>query len=52
MKTLIEISRPIWGKVKDIATVKDISVSFAVEELLTEALANSGYLNTSEGAKN
>lgn len=43
MKTLIEILRPVWGKVKDLATVEDISVSLAVVKLLTKALANSGY---------
>ena len=44
MKTLIEIPRQIWGKVKDFATVKDISVNFAVEQLLTDGLIESGYI--------
>ena len=44
MRTLIEIPREIWGKVKDFATVKDISVNIAVEQLLTNALIESGYL--------
>jgi hypothetical protein len=53
MRTLIEVKRQIWGKVKDFATVEDISVSFAVEKLLTEALANSGYfLGNLERVKN
>lgn len=53
MKTLIEIPRPIWGKVKDLATVEDISVSLAVVKLLTKALANSGYfLGSPEVTKN
>jgi len=44
MKTLIQIPREIWGKVKDFATVRDISVNIAVEQLLTKALVESGYL--------
>lgn len=43
MKTLIEIKRQVWGKVKDFATVKEISVNLAVEHLLTQALTESGY---------
>jgi hypothetical protein len=43
MKTLINISRYIWGKVKDFATVKDISVNSAVEILLSHALKEIGY---------
>ena len=43
-KTLIEISRQVWGKVKDFATVEDISVNLAVEQLLKKALVESGYL--------
>ena len=44
MRTLIEIPREIWGKVKDFATVRDVSVNIAVEHLLTNALVESGYL--------
>jgi hypothetical protein len=44
MKTLIEIKRQIWGKVKELATVKNISVNSVVEQLLTQALKESGYL--------
>jgi hypothetical protein len=43
MKALIDIERQIWGKVKDFATVRDISVSSAVELLLKQALTESGY---------
>lgn len=46
MKALIQIKRQIWGKVKDIATVRNISVNLAVEQLLTQALTESGYLLT------
>jgi hypothetical protein len=44
MRTLIDVSRQVWGKVKDFATVRDISVNIAVEQLLTKALVDSGYL--------
>ena len=43
-KTLIQVPREVWGKVKDFATVKNVSVNLAVEELLTKALAETGYL--------
>ncbi len=43
MKTLIEIDRRIWGKVKNFATVKETSLNTAVGYLLTYALDNSGY---------
>ena len=36
MKMLIEIRREIWGKVKNFATVRNISVNLAVEQLLTK----------------
>jgi hypothetical protein len=38
MKTLIEIDRTVWGKLKEYATVKDLSVSHSVELLLSKAL--------------
>ncbi len=44
IRTLIQISPQVWGKVKDFATVNDISVNLAVEQLLTLALTQSGYL--------
>ncbi len=40
MKTLIDIDRIIWAKVKQYATVKDYSLSVAVENLLSLALDN------------
>lgn len=43
MKALIDISRSIWGKVKDFATVEDLSLNSAVESLITEALKEHGY---------
>jgi len=53
MKALIDVPRPIWGKVKNFATVKDIPLSYAVEKLLAEALAHTGdFLDSSEGTKN
>ena len=43
MKTLIDVSRNVWGKVKDFATVKDISVNSAVDVLLSHALEELRY---------
>jgi hypothetical protein len=43
MKTLIEIPRFIWGKVRDFATVNEITASSAVEQLLIQALNSNGY---------
>ena len=43
MKTLIDVNRNVWGKVKDFATVKDISVNSAVDLLLSHALKEFGY---------
>jgi hypothetical protein len=43
MKTLLEVNRKIWGKVKDFATVKDISLNSAVEVLIIYALEQFGY---------
>jgi hypothetical protein len=40
MKTLIEIDRITWSKVKQYATVKDFSLSVAVEKLLSLAFDN------------
>jgi len=51
MKRLIDINRWLWGKVKDLATVKDVSLNAAVESLLTEALRNHGYFHTNEEAR-
>lgn len=41
MKTLIVIDNRIWGKVKNYATVEEISLSYAVEVLLKKALNES-----------
>lgn len=43
MKTLIEVERNTWGKVKDFATVRKLSLSSAVHLLLQQGLAESGY---------
>ena len=43
MKTLIIIDNRIWGKVKDYATVEEISLSSAVEVLLKKALNELRY---------
>jgi len=38
MKTLVIIDNRIWGKVRNYATVEEISLSSAVEVLLKKAL--------------
>jgi len=46
LKILVEVNRSVWGKVKDFshfATVKELCVNSAVEELLEQALIKSGY---------
>jgi hypothetical protein len=43
MKTLIEIDRKVWGRVKNFATVREASLNTAVGYLLNYALDNSGY---------
>jgi len=43
MKTLIDVNRCLWGKVKDYATVNSKSLNFAVKDLLTQALNDNGY---------
>jgi hypothetical protein len=43
MKTLIEVDRAIWGKVKDFATIKKLSLNSALDYLLTTALNGIGY---------
>jgi len=48
MKTLIEVNRGLWGKVKDYATVKDLTLYCAVERLLQQALIANGYLAKTE----
>jgi len=43
MRTLIDIDRLIWAKVKEFATIKDISLNSAVGQLLVYGLAELGY---------
>jgi hypothetical protein len=50
MKTLIDVNRGLWGKVKDYATVKELSLYSAVERLLEQALLANGYF-VKEGEK-
>jgi hypothetical protein len=38
MKTLIDVNRNVWGKVKNFATVKELTLNSAVELLLKNAL--------------
>jgi macrodomain Ter protein organizer (MatP/YcbG family) len=40
MKTLIEVDRNVWGRVKHLATVKEITLNSAVEQLLLHALSH------------
>ncbi len=41
MKTLIDIDRITWSKVKEYATIKDYTVSTAVQKLLLMAFKTS-----------
>jgi hypothetical protein len=43
MNTLIDVDRYVWGKVKQFATVRDVSLNKAVESLLIHALSEFGY---------
>ena len=43
LKILVDIDRTIWGKVKDFATVKELSLNLAVTQLLGNALKQTGY---------
>ena len=47
MKTLIEVDRKTWGKVKNFATIKETSLKSAVGYLLNCALDNE--LENSKG---
>lgn len=42
MKTLIDIERNTWGKVKEFATIRHLSLSLAVDQLLKYSLSDSG----------
>lgn len=48
MKTVIDVNRFVWGKVKDFATVKEITLNSAVELLLINALKKFGYSTEKE----
>jgi hypothetical protein len=52
MKTLIEVERNTWGKVKDYATIKHLSLSSAVDQLLKNSLVDSHYHLKQEEEKN
>ena len=52
MKTLIDVERNTWGKVKDFATVKGLPLSRAVHQLLQQGLLHSGYRLNEGGTKN
>jgi hypothetical protein len=41
MKTLLEIDRIIWGKVKDFATVNNLTLNSAVRFLIISGLKNT-----------
>lgn len=48
MKTVIDVNRFVWGKVKYFATVKKLTLNSAVELLLINALKKSGYFAEKE----
>ena len=52
MKTLIDVERKTWGKVKYFATVRKLSLSSAVHLLLQQGLTDSGYSLGNGGEKN
>jgi len=43
MKTIIDINRAIWGKVKYFATVRDVTLNCAVELLISSGLKDFGF---------
>jgi hypothetical protein len=43
MRTVIEIDRFVWGKVKDFATINYLSLNKAVQFLIVQALESNGY---------
>jgi hypothetical protein len=49
MKTVIDVKRKTWANVKHFATVKEVSLSAAVESLLKNALTNFGYPLENQG---
>ncbi|MGA6989597.1 MAG: hypothetical protein WBX81_04225 [Nitrososphaeraceae archaeon] len=52
MRTHIDVERNIWGKVKDFATVRKLSLSSAVHLLLQQGLTDSGHSLENGGEKN
>jgi hypothetical protein len=44
MRTLIQVDRNLWGKVKDFATVKDLTLPSAVDHLLRQGLIDNGFV--------
>lgn len=51
-KTLVDITLPIWAKVRYFATIKELSINEAVERLLSEALSNCNYVQEAVPTKN
>ena len=49
MRTIIDVKKVIWGKVKDFATIRSISLNSAVEDLLIQGLNQNGYSLQKEG---
>ena len=43
MKTLIVVPNRTWGKVKNFATIKELSLNTAVDYLLNHALTEHGF---------
>jgi len=52
MKTLIEVERSTWGKVKEYATIRGISLSLAVHQLLIRGLSDMKEMKVSESQSN
>jgi hypothetical protein len=44
MQILIQVSRDLWGKVKNFATVKDLTLPSAVDQLLRQGLVDNGFV--------
>ena len=38
MRTLIDVPRFVWGKVRDFATVQDLTISSAVEQVVDSGI--------------
>jgi hypothetical protein len=48
MRILIQVNRNLWGKVKDFATVKDLTLPSAVDQLLQRGLIDYGFVKEHE----